>query len=235
MTNNDRHTAVEGRLTTALSQLRPSRRTVLWGTLLVNVELFMLLTYTSVTEGQLVLPIVYPLIWINAAVWVFARIRPTSSPPRRRLAAAVIGGAYFLVLLALTGHIDVGTAFVDRVPYTGLDVRLDNPPGMSPSIHYIGTYLSVQLIPYYVVGYASLSYLVGVLVLDVSRFALGGVLGLFSCISCTFPIVIGLFGGIVGISTTGVTAATGALDPAVSTAVFVTTVALLAWRPLLRE
>jgi hypothetical protein len=232
MSNSNRRSVVPGRLVSALAQLRPARSTVLWGTLLVNVELFMLLTYASVTESRLTPYVVYPLVWITVSLWVFVRIRPAAATGRRRLIAVSIGILYFLLLMALTGHIATGVAFVDTSVYTGLRLVFDRPPGMSPALHYVGTSLSVQLIPFYVAGYAALSYLVYMLVLDVSRFALGGLLGLFSCLSCTFPVVVGLLTSTAGLSATGVAAATDSLGLGASTLVFVATVLIMAFRPI---
>jgi hypothetical protein len=232
MAHSDQHHEHTGKLTDLLKHLRPRRSTILWGTLLVNVELFMLLTYASIADARLNAFVVYPLVWINAALWVFARVRPEPAARKRRLLAGGVAGGYFLSLMALTGNFGTGTTFVETSVYTGLRVVLDRPPGMSPALHYIGTYLSVQLIPFYVAGYGALAYLVYVLVLDVSRFALGGVLGLFSCISCTFPVIVGLVGSAAGVSASGIVAATASLGLGVSTVVFLVTVCLLSWRPM---
>jgi hypothetical protein len=236
MTSNDQPSRSEW-LAGAFDWLRPTRSTILWGTLLLNVELFMLLTYASVASARITTFVLYPLVWLNAALWVFARVRPVQVPVsrRRRWLAATVASGYFLVLMVLTGHVGAGVAFVETSVYTGLRVVLDRPPGLSPAVHYIGEYVSVQLIPFYVAGYGALAYLVYVLVLDLSRVALGGVIGLFSCLSCTFPVLLGVLTGAAGLSGSGLVAATASLGLGTSTVVFLVTVLLLSWRPIVEQ
>ena len=100
------------------------------------------------------------------------------------------------------------------------------PPGFSPTVVYSGSPLAVVLTPWKVLGYLTLSYLVYVTVLDASGGLAGGVLGLFSCVSCVLPIVASVVGGVLGASATLSAVATNQSYGA-STAVFLVSVGLL--------
>jgi hypothetical protein len=84
--------------------------------------------------------------------------------------------------------------------------------------------------PYKVVGYLALAYLVYDTVLDTAGSAVSGVLGLVSCVSCTWPVVATLAAGIAG-SGTAVAAAASEWSYTIGTLAFVVTVVLLRWRP----
>jgi hypothetical protein len=105
------------------------------------------------------------------------------------------------------------------------------PPGWSPALLYGGDLLRVSLFPYRLIGYATLSYLVFVTLLDVDGSIFSGALGFASCVSCTWPVlgtaVTALFGGGSLIATVATNQPYG-----LSTVVFVTSVGLLIWRPL---
>lgn len=94
--------------------------------------------------------------------------------------------------------------------------------------------LQFALLPFKLVGYLALAYLVYVTVLDATGGVLGGVLGLFSCVSCTLPVIAGVLSGFVG-GAGAVATAAYAQSYALSTAVFVLTIALLVWRPTVAD
>jgi hypothetical protein len=89
---------------------------------------------------------------------------------------------------------------------------------------------TVVLVPYKLVGYATLAYLVYGTVVDATRTGVAGLLGLLSCVSCSWPVLATLVSGVAG-SGSAVAAATLDQSLWLSTVVFVVTVALLAWRP----
>mgnify|MGYP000365615809 CR=1 FL=1 len=97
---------------------------------------------------------------------------------------------------------------------------------------YDGAVLRVVLEPYKEVGYLALAYLVYVTVLDAAGAAVSGMVGLFSCVSCTWPILgtvaAGLFGGTSALAAVALGHAYG-----LSTLVFLSSVGLLWWRPTL--
>jgi hypothetical protein len=84
--------------------------------------------------------------------------------------------------------------------------------------------------PYKLLGYATLAYLIYDTVLDTAGSAVSGLLGLVSCVSCTWPVIATLAAGIAG-SGTAVAAAANEWSYTIGTVVFVVTVALLRWRP----
>lgn len=208
------------------------------------VELLAIGVYFGLTEDTIrsVRYVLYPFIWINAGLWAVHR-RPAPSAGRRaRWTAGALAAGYFLVLASLSGlvsahlptHVAIQTAGVlPQLPVahgsagpTDLVVELSKP-GWGPRIAYVGADFHVQFIPYRVIGYLALSYLVYGAVLDTTGAALPGVVGLASCIGCTVPLAapaaIGLGGGIA--------AATVGLSVDISTAAFLAAVVLLYWRP----
>jgi hypothetical protein len=67
-------------------------------------------------------------------------------------------------------------------------------------------------------------------VLDAAGSAVTGVLGLLSCVSCSWPVLTSIATGLVG-GSSGVAAAVSNGSYGLSTLVFVVTVGLLYWRP----
>lgn len=210
-----------------LARLRPERGTLLWGAVLVNAELIALLLYLAqpgVTPTA-VRYYVYPFVWINVGLWALVRTDMPTANRRRRFAAGALAVAYFLVLAYAGGLVGPGLG----AAATGSRIA-PLPPGAGPAFVYGGESLRLVLFPYKVVGYVALTYLVYATVLDVSRSALGGVLGLLSCVSCTWPVFTAVASGVVG-SSSAVASAALAESYGLSTVVFVLTVGLLHWRP----
>lgn len=214
-------------ITTA--RLRPSREGLLAWAALLNAELLLIAVYLLWTGVVPTRPLyyLYPFVWINAALWALWTVeRPTGTDRRRALAAALAAG-YFVVLAYFGGLFAVGSGGYAG----GLSVVLASfPPGWSPAVLYNGTNLTLVALPFKVFGYLTLAYLVYATVLDAAGGAAAGVLGLFSCVSCTLPLIAGALSGFVGGSAALVSAAYGQ-SYGLSTAVFVLTVVLLVWRP----
>ncbi|MFB6172912.1 MAG: hypothetical protein ABEJ23_10285 [Haloarculaceae archaeon] len=218
-----------------VTDLRPERETLLWAAVVLNAELLVVLAYVALAGPafrtlsplKVVAFYLYPWIWLDVALLAVVRTRTPPASTRRRLGAAAVAAGYFLVL-AYAGGL-VGRS--GPAAPTGLRIALASlPPGWSPALLYSGPLLTVALLPFKLLGYLALGYLVYVTVLDAAGSVVGGVLGLFSCVSCTLPVIAGVLSGVVGGSTALVTAAY-AQSYALSTVVFVLTVALLAWRP----
>lgn len=207
--------------------LRPARRTLLWGALLVNTEALLVLGYVAFVGGAIRRPLfyVYPFVWLNVALWAVVRTdRPPASRRDRWIAAAVAAG-YFAVLAYAGGLVGPGGRPV------GLRVALTTlPPGWTPAVLYGGAHLRVAVFPFKLAGYAVLSYLAYVTVLDAAGGLVGGLVGLFSCVGCTLPVIAGVVGGLVGGSTVLAAAAYGQ-SYGLSTVAFLLAVALLYWRP----
>ncbi|MFB6297308.1 MAG: hypothetical protein ABEH56_02175 [Salinirussus sp.] len=211
-----------------LRQYRPDRRTLLVGAAVLNAEFILVAAYLLATGVVVRRPLLYavPFVWINLGAWAVVRTDPGSGAGvRKRLTAGVLAGGYFLVLAYFGGLIGPGG------PVAGLSVELTAlPPGWSPAVLYNGPALAVVVLPYKLVGYAALAYLVYATALDAANAVLGGALGLFSCVSCTFPVLAGFATGIVG-SGGALAAFTATNSYLLSTVVFAATVGLLYWRP----
>jgi hypothetical protein len=220
---------------TLFDRVRPRRETLLYGALLVNTELLLLALYALVGDST-VLSLaglrlwIYPFVWINVGLWAVVRTTPAAASTRHRRLAAVLAVVYFGVLAyagGLVGH-SHGDLEVFRVVWTTV------PPGWSPAVTYVGNGLSLTLIPYRVVGYAALAYLVYATVIDATGAAVTGLLGVLSCVSCSWPVLASLATGLAG-GGSGVAAAVYEGSYGLSTLVFVVTVALLYYRPFGRD
>jgi hypothetical protein len=212
---------------------RVRRKTLLYGALLLNTELLILLGYALATGRVPDRPLYYyPFVWLNLGLWAMWRTDPRPASERDRWLAGAVAVGYFLVLAVVGGL--VGTANLPvGVDPTGLRiVLLDLPPGYAPAVLYQGSNLRAALLPFKLVGYAALAYLVYATVLDATEAAAVGLLGLFACVSCTWPVFASVLTGVGG--STAAAAAVATNSYGVSTAVFAVTVGLLYWRPSLR-
>ena len=205
------------------------RDTLLWGALLVNTYLLLVFIYHVVSPNRItsVTPVLVPLVWLAVGLWAIVRTRPPVASRRQRIVAMAIAVAYFGLLgffggLWGFGVADHPTSF--RLAVTSL------PPGWSPAVLANTPWVRVSLLPFKVVGYLALGYLLYAALLDAAGSAISGVLGLLSCVSCTWPIVAAVATSVVGGSGAVADAALSQSYP-VSTVVFVVTVALLYWRP----
>ncbi|WP_435124775.1 DUF7546 family protein [Halobaculum sp. D14] len=204
-----------------------SRRAVLLGTLVVNVELAAVVAYFTFTNAAMTSPAftLYGLVWVNTALVVFAGFDAPDAARSTRRRAAAVAVAYFAVLAAVGGV--VGAASANATP--SLSVAL-LPPGWGPALLVTGFGVDAILMPAKVLGYAALALLLYGAVADAAGAGVAGVLGLFSCVSCTLPLVAGAAATLLGGGGALVAATTG-FGYGPSTLVFLVTVALLWWRP----
>lgn len=224
-----------------LDRVRPSRDTLLWAGLLVNTEIILTVGYlvvadVTVTEWRY---LAYPFVWINVGLWALVRTNPVPQSTRGRYLGAAVGAGYFLLLAYVGGLLAPGlaghhhaTSAAGHHHVTGWRIAW-LPPGWGPTLVYLGSAVKLTLMPYKLVGYAALAYLVYATVIDAAGSAVSGVLGLVSCVSCTWPVLASLVAGLAG-SGTAVAAAANEWSYALGTAVFVVTVGLLRWRPTIR-
>lgn len=209
----------------------PSVEAALWWGFVLSLQGAVLGAYL-VARGTTLRPFhVYPFVWITVGLWAVIETGTPAASRRHRLTAGTIAVGYFLLLGYAGGLYDAG-----RVP-EGLDVGLrvatSIPPGYGPALLYAGPELTLSIRPYLLIGYLSLAYLVYATVLDAAGSAIAGVVGLLSCISCSWPILASLLAAVLGGGSAAVSAVY-AESYALSTAVFVVTVALLCWRPFAR-
>lgn len=204
----------------------PAKRWLYWG-LFFNTQLLLVGLYVTFTRASLesLRLVGYGLLWLNVSAWVVLNTdRPPASPTLRRRALVVAGG--YFVLLALAGGL-VGVGIGDAA--TGVRIAY-LPPGFGPALLYSGPWVTINLLPIYLVGYTALAYLLYVTVLDAAGSAAAGLLGLFSCVSCSWPILASLISAITGGGSLLVTSALQ-VSYGLSTAVFLVTAGLLYWRP----
>ncbi|NHN58263.1 MULTISPECIES: hypothetical protein [Halorussus] len=209
-----------------VGRLRPSRDALLWAGLLINTELiltfaYLLLADVTVTEWRY---LVFPFVWLNVSAWALVRTDPAAQSPRDRYVAAAMAVGYFGLLAYAGGIVGPGGhhALGWRVAWL--------PPGWGPALLYTGSAVKLSVMPYKLVGYLTLAYLVYDTVLEAAGSAVSGLLGLVSCVSCTWPVAATLAAGVVG-SGTAVAAAASEWSYTLGTVAFVVTVALLRWRP----
>jgi hypothetical protein len=205
---------------------------------LIHTELLLTLAYLARPDvtPTAIRYYVYPFVWINVGIWAVVRTyravgtggSASASSRHRRTVAGALAAGYFLVLAYAGGLVGPGLGEFA----TGFRIATLSP-GFGPALIYGGETVRLTLLPFKLIGYLALAYLVYATVLDAARSAVGGALGLLSCVSCTWPVLASLVGG-----TLGGGAAAGAVmsqSYGLSTAVFVLTVGLLYWRPFGRR
>lgn len=230
---SDSHSTLGARV----GRVAPDRVVVLWGALLVLVEFLAVLLYLGFApvEPRQLRTYVYPFVWINLGLWAVVATDPPPAPgARQRRLAAVAAGGYLLVLAYAGGLLAAGHELVGGT--AGVYVALETlPPGWGPLVVANTALVKLTVVPYKVVGYLALAYLVYVLALDAvgASSMFGGLLGLFSCVSCSWPVLATIATGVAGSGTALATAANQEVY-GLSTLVYVVTVGLLVWRPTIR-
>ena len=213
--------------TDRLGSLVPSSGRLLRYALVLNAQLVAVALYYSLTSLTLVEPryVLYALLWINGGALAVLKARPPATAGfRTRRRAVAVATAYFGVLAVAGGLVGTGAETPEGWRVAWLTA------GWGPALVYAGHAVSFVLMPAYLVGYAALAYLVYVTLLEATRSAVGGLLGLLSCVSCTWPVLATVGATLVG-GTGFLTASAMRLSYDLSTAVFLVTVALLYWRP----
>jgi len=176
------------------------------------------------------LVLVYPLVWINASLLAIRLRDPPGGSVRHRRLGLVLGAGYFLVLAYVGGLVSLGHALHGHAHSFGVVVHWPLPPGWGPVVTYAGSLVGLSLVPYKLVGYATLAYLVYVTVVEAASSAWGGVVGLFSCVSCAWPVLGTVLASAFG-SSAAVVAVAETQPYGASTLVFLSAVGLLVWRP----
>ena len=214
-------------------RVSPNGETALAAFIVVNLELAILWTWLLITNWQFdsllgMRQVVYPFVWINVGLWALWRTTPAPTTRWRRLLAGALAAVYFFVLAYAGGLVGPATQFS-----VGPTVSFGPPPGFSPALLYDGDLLKLTLLPYKFVGYLALAYLVYATIIDAAGSAISGVLGLLSCVSCTWPVAASLLSGVLG-GGAALTSAAFGYSYDLGVVVFVVTVGLLYWRPTVR-
>lgn len=220
-------------LRTTLARLpRPRPETVRWGLLAVNVQALFLVAHAAVLDRSLLTPFPwYPVVWITVGLWALVRVDPPAASRRARAVAGAAAAAYVLLLALTSNTVWLGGAFTGT-PATGLEVRaFVPPPGWAPTVLYNGELLHLSLKPPFAVGFLALGYLLYATVLEARAVASLGLLAVFSCLSCTLPVVLAAVAVVTGASAGPLLAGSSSLLLPGGTLLYVVSVALLYWRP----
>ncbi len=216
-------------MATAPIRSRIDVRALLYGAIVGNTLAILAIAYVllagiTVTEPRYT---VYGLVWVFVGLLVLWRADPAPTDDRTRRRAAAVAAVYF-VALAVAGGVVVAAMRPGEGEYALRVATL--APGWGPAPVVSTPWAALVLMPARVVGYVALAYLVYATVIDAAGAAVSGVVGLFSCLSCSWPIVASVLTGVFG-GGSAIVATTFDLSYDISTAVFLVTVALLYWRP----
>lgn len=182
--------------------------------LLTAIATYLRLTDAVITTGR---SLSYPVVWIvtslTAAVWIGLTVR---GRPRRWRGVA-IGGGYTLVIGWLTGLLGATTG--------GFPLRVHAaPPGWGPIILYDSGLLRLSIVPFKLIAYLALGYVIYALVAAHRGSIRAAAVGVFSCVSCTGPLLVAIIGAVGGTQATTAVATAG-YD--IATAALVATFGLL--------
>ena len=167
--------------------------------LLTAIATYLRLTDAVITTGR---SLSYPVVWIvtslTAAVWIGLTVR---GRPRRWRGVA-IGGGYTLVIGWLTGLLGATTG--------GFPLRVHAaPPGWGPIILYDSGLLRLSIIPFKLIAYLALGYVIYALVAAHRGSIRAAAVGVFSCVSCTGPLLVAIIGAVGGTQATTAVATAG--------------------------
>ncbi|MXR50302.1 hypothetical protein GRX03_01585 [Halovenus sp. WSH3] len=179
----------------------------LWTVVLVNallgVQLLAAVVYGAVFGTSLLSLHVFviPFIWTTVSVVTVWHTDHVSRGWRPTLFAGAVAVGYLSLFLWLSGTVGFTPSQVDPLTGSlGFGVEVGRSLGWGPVVYYSGEWIGARIIPYQIVGYLALSYLVYIAVLDVTRSASAGTLGLILCPGCAAAALIPAFGGIAGLS-----------------------------------
>jgi len=168
------------------------------------------------------------VVWITLGAWVVVNTPLPDELPWYAPLIGVVSGFYFVLLLYLGGLVGTVSA---ASPETASFFISGASPGWGPILGYTGDAVYARLVPFQVVGYAALSYLVFVALTDTATSIVGAAVGLVSCVGCTWPLVAGavsVVGGAgVGVGAAGAPEVVRAFSYELSTVVFVVAVVVL--------
>lgn len=210
---------------------RPPREDLPWLLAAIVVETILVVGYFVATPATVLDPryVVYPLVWINVGLWAVVRTPLPRGSGRAKLIAGVLSIGYFVLLAWLSGLVGVHThEYLPRGLYRVGQGSIGSI-GWGPRIAFVADAFYLYFIPYKVIGFLSLSYLVYTTLLEATDAALSGAIGVFACVSCAFPVFSSFAAGLLGPS--AFIAAVYQVSVDLSTLVFVLAVALLYWRP----
>lgn len=210
---------------------RPPREDLPWLLAAILVEALLVVAYFLATPAEVLDPryVIYPLVWINVGLWAVVRTPLPRASGRAKLIAGVLSIGYFLLLAWLAGLIGAHThEYLPRGLYRVGQGSIGSI-GWGPRIAFVTDAFYLYFIPYKAIGFLALAYLVYTTLLEATDAALSGAIGVFACVSCTFPVFSSFAAGLLGPS--AFIAAVYQVSVDLSTVVFVLAVAFLYWRP----
>lgn len=215
-----------------INEFSPYLRPLTVFNLLFTVQLIAAIVYGIVFE----VPVssfrrfLIPFVWITISIMAVWYIKPASQNLKYTLLGATISAGYFLLILYLAGMIGHPTTSLDPVTgSSGIGVEWQRSLGWGPVVLYSGKWFAATLIPYQLVGYLALAYLIYAAVLDITKSAAAGIIGLVPCPGCAAPLLAPLLAGAAGTSSAFVLLLAYTYE--IATVFFVGAVALLYWRP----
>lgn len=198
--------------------------------LIISIQLVLAVVYTVLTGATVpgIKYFVIPFIWINVAGWAIIQTSPIARKFKHRAVAFGIASVYFLFILFLSGLLRPGTTSLAQITGMGGFSVTWRSIGWGPTLLYSGEWFEMVLIPYQVIGYLALAYLLYATVLDMTPSAFGGVLGLLPCPGCAAPLITSLIAGVAG--TSSAVALLVSYQYELATVLFVASIALLSRR-----
>ncbi|MFW6449368.1 MAG: DUF7546 family protein [Halobacteriota archaeon] len=158
-------------------ELQRFKRAVLAGALVAVAYLALVLLDLGLRRPELVDPsrLAYPLFWIVTVAIAIVSV----GVPRRRLPrwAIALGIGYAGALAALSGLLRVGG---DAAELTVVPAF----PGWGPIVTVDLAVVQLTVVPFQIVGYLGLGYLLARAVTNAPRAAIGGLLGAATCVGC---------------------------------------------------
>ncbi|CCC39620.1 DUF7546 family protein [Haloquadratum walsbyi] len=215
---------------------RTTQRTqdLVYATLLGNSLICLALGYLLIADITITQPryTIYGLLWIFVGAIVIWKTNPASADARTRRRATIVAIVYLSILSIVGGVIITTGGNAANALTQSFGIRVATLlPGWGPAPIITTPIGAVVLMPARIVGYLALTYLVYATVIDAARAAISGIVGLLSCVSCSWPVIASVLSGVLG---GGSAVAAIAVDFSydVSTIVFILTIALLYWRPI---
>jgi hypothetical protein len=182
---------------------RPQLWTLVVVNALLGIQLLLAALYGAFFGTSLLSLHVFliPFVWTTVSV---VTVWHTDSVSRGWRPTAVAGAAavgYLTLFLWLSGTVGFTPSQVEPITGEfGFGIEVGRSLGWGPVIYYSGEWVGARIIPYQLIGYGALSYLVYATILDATRSASAGTLGLILCPGCAAAALVPLFGGIAGLS-----------------------------------
>lgn len=179
----------------------------LWTLVLINalvgIQLLLAVLYGAVFGTDLLSFHIFliPFIWTTVSIVTVWYTESVSRGWRPTALAGAVAVGYLSLFLWLSGTVGFTPSQVEPITGDlGFGVEAGRSLGWGPVIYYSGEWIGARIIPYQIIGYLALSYLVYVTVLDATRSASAGTLGLILCPGCAAAALVPAFGGIAGLS-----------------------------------